>query len=75
VHQFVGQLKVGDGIPFHSFPEIPFQVPALPEAMIKIEHRCHAVETETIEVEFLHPEFDVGEEEPHDFHFAVIKTF
>ena len=44
------------------------------KTMIVIEHACHAVETETVEVIFRHPELEIGEQEVNDAGLAIVKA-
>ena len=75
VNQCVGQRQVTDGIVVLMPVEIiPIVAERLAQPVAVIEHRRDTVETETVEMVLVQPEFAVGQQEVYDFVLAVIEA-
>ena len=64
MNQLVGQLQIGQRVHIGVQAEVLAVVgEVFAQAMVLIDHRGHAVEAEAVEVVFLLPEFQIGQQE------------
>ena len=74
VRQFVGKHEVNGRVHIGvGAVVILIAGKRMANAVIKVQHRGHAVKAETVEVIFHHPVFDVGKQEVQHVGVAVIK--
>ena len=73
--QVVGQLQVGDGLHVRVHGEIHPQVgEGGAQAVVPVEHGGDAVEAEAVEVELLHPELQVAQQEVEHLRLVVVEA-
>ena len=73
--EFVGKGEISDGIGvLTTVVVVAIGAECLPEPVVIIEHRCHTVETKSIKLVLIEPEFAVGQEEMYHFILSIVKT-
>ncbi len=75
VDDLVGQSEVGYRVGVLSAVVIvAISAESLPQAVVVIEHRGHAIKAEPVKLELLQPVFAVGEQEVQHLVFPVVET-
>ena len=73
--ELVGHAEVGDSVEIKLLVEVLVVVACEGEvfAVVFVEHGSYSIESEPVGVVLFQPEADVGEQEPQNFIFGVIK--
>ena len=75
VDKFVGQRQVGDGIGvLAAVVVVVITAEGLSQSVAIVQHRGHAVETETVKLVLLEPELAVGQQEVQHGILAIVKA-
>ena len=75
MNQTVGKGEIADGVVVLMTVEIVLiSAECFAKSVAIVKHRCHSVEAETIEMEFVEPVFAVGEQEVDNLVFAIVEA-
>lgn len=75
MHQPVGQRQITESILINIGTKVFFTRVELSIAVMVVGHRGHAVETESVEMELIHPILDIGEQKMAHLILSVIEKF
>ena len=75
VDEPVGEGQIDDGVVVHAAAEVDFVIAEIrPQAVVAVKHAGHPVETESVQMIFLHPELAVAQEEVQYLVLAVVEA-